>query len=94
MNTFQYFAGQLNPNNLSQLDAFLSVLIGKNTSPKTEKTSVAAPKSAIDWLEELAKIGGVGSIEDPVEWQRSVREFLVTGQRFPVGFFRARAGFC
>jgi hypothetical protein len=66
--------GQLNPNNLSQLDAFLSVLIGNNTPSKTEKTTLIAPKSAIDWLEELAAIGGVSSIEDPVEWQRSIRE--------------------
>jgi hypothetical protein len=29
--------GQLNPNNLSQLDAFLSVLIGDNAASKTEK---------------------------------------------------------
>jgi hypothetical protein len=66
--------GQLNPNNLSQLDAFLSVLIGNNTPSKTGKATLIAPKSAIDWLEELAAIGGVSSIEDPVEWQRSIRE--------------------
>jgi hypothetical protein len=66
--------GQLNPNNLSQLDAFLSVLIGHNSAPKAEKTPAFVPKSAIDWLEELAAIGGVSSIEDPVEWQRSIRE--------------------
>ena len=29
--------GQLNPNNLSQLDAFLSVLIDHTTPSKTEK---------------------------------------------------------
>ena len=66
--------GQLNPNSLSQLDAFLSVLIGTNSTPKAEKMPNSDAKSAIDWLEELAKIGGVSSIEDPVEWQRSIRE--------------------
>jgi hypothetical protein len=40
--------GQLNPNSLSQLDAFLSVLIGHNTPSKTEKATLIAPKSAID----------------------------------------------
>ena len=33
--------GQLNPNNLSQLDAFLSVLIGHNKSQKTENAPPA-----------------------------------------------------
>lgn len=65
--------GQLNPNNLSQLDAFLSVLIGSNSTSKVEKMPPSDAKSAIDWLEELSKIGGVSSIEDPVEWQRSLR---------------------
>ena len=31
--------GQLSPNNLSQLDRFLSVLIGNNNLQKTEKTT-------------------------------------------------------
>ena len=66
--------GQLNPNNLSQLDAFLSVLLGHNTIHKIEKTPIIETKSAIDWLEQLAQIGGVSSIENPVEWQRSERE--------------------
>jgi hypothetical protein len=66
--------GQLNPNNLSQLDAFLSVLIGHNTTSKTEKTPTPDNKSAIDWLEQLAAVGGVSSIQDPVEWQRNIRK--------------------
>jgi hypothetical protein len=66
--------GQLNPNNLSQLDAFLSVLIGHNTTFKTEEIPASDNKSAIDWLEQLAAIGGVSGIEDPVEWQRSIRK--------------------
>jgi hypothetical protein len=68
--------GQLNPNNLSQLDAFLSVLIGNTTTSKTEKIPATDNKSAIDWLEQLAAIGGVSGIEDPVEWQRSIRKDL------------------
>jgi hypothetical protein len=59
--------GQLNPNNLAQLDAFLTVLIGHNQPAQTSK-------SPVDCLEQLACIGGVGSIEDPIEWQRSIRE--------------------
>ena len=66
--------GQLNPNNLSQLDAFLSVLIGQNTPLKIDKNAQLESKSAIDWLEQLAEIGGIASIENPVEWQRSVRQ--------------------
>ncbi|MDX2280337.1 MAG: hypothetical protein NW218_12190 [Saprospiraceae bacterium] len=66
--------GQLNPNNLSQLDAFLSVLIGHNTASQTEMMPIIDSKSPIDWLKQLAAIGGVSSIEDPVEWQRSIRE--------------------
>jgi hypothetical protein len=66
--------GQLNAQNLSQLDAFLSVLIGHNTVSKTGKLPIIESKSPIDWLEQLAAIGGVSSIEDPIEWQRSMRE--------------------
>jgi hypothetical protein len=66
--------GQLNPQNLSQLDAFLSVLIGHNAASKTGKMPIIDSKSPIDWLEQLAAIGGVSSIEDPSEWQRSIRE--------------------
>ena len=79
--------GQLNPNNLSQLDAFLSVLIGNNTTAKTDKAeSSIDKKSAIDWLEQLAEIGGISSIEDPVEWQRSIRE----DRKLPLLFLRLK----
>ena len=66
--------GQLNPSNLSQLDAFLTVLIGHNTPSKKEKNSLSEGKSAIDWLEQLAQMGAISSIEDPVEWQRNIRQ--------------------
>jgi hypothetical protein len=66
--------GQLPPSSLAQLDAFLSVLIGHNTPPKIDKTPPINNKSAIDWLEQLAEIGGVSSISDPVEWQRNTRQ--------------------
>ncbi len=66
--------GQLNPKNLSQVDALLSVLIRHNTAPKTKKNHQIDDQSPIYWLEKLAEIGGISSIEDPVEWQRSIRE--------------------
>ena len=66
--------GQLNPKALSQVDAILSVLIGHNTLPKTEKNHPTDDTSPIYWLEQLAEIGGISSIEDPVEWQRSIRQ--------------------
>lgn len=66
--------GQLNPNNLSQLDAFLSVLIGQNVPSKIDKTEPSESKSAVDWLEQLAETGGITSIENPVEWQRNIRK--------------------
>jgi hypothetical protein len=31
-------------------------------------------KKSIFWLAELSKQGGIASIEDPVEWQRSLRQ--------------------
>ena len=31
-------------------------------------------KSAIYWLEQLAKIKAMRSIENPVEWQREIRQ--------------------
>ena len=66
--------GQLDPNSLVELDAFLSVLIKHDslTSPKDKLAH--KEKSAIDWLEELAQMGSFEHIEDPVEWQRTIRE--------------------
>ena len=66
--------GQLNPNNLAQLDAFLTGLIGHKSTPSKEKNKVVADKSAIYWLEQLAKTNAMSSIEDPVEWQREIRQ--------------------
>jgi hypothetical protein len=66
--------GQLNPNDLSQLDAFLTALIAKAV-PKNKKSKAAdLVLSPIDCLEELAKIGGVSSIESAEEWQRATRQ--------------------
>jgi hypothetical protein len=65
--------GQLNPNDLSQLDAFLTALI--KATPKKKKSKAAdLVLSPIDCLEELAKIGGVSSIENAEEWQRATRQ--------------------
>lgn len=66
--------GQLNPNSLAQLDAFLSVLLGHNTSPKIDKTTEPNNISAIDWLEQLAKNDSFSGIENPVEWQQNIRQ--------------------
>ena len=66
--------GQLNPKELSQLDNFLSVLIGHNPSKKAELKLADNEKSAIYWLEQLSKIDGFSSIENPVEWQRNIRQ--------------------
>jgi hypothetical protein len=66
--------GQLNPKDLAQLDTFLSVLIGHNMPKKTKKITPLDNQSPIYWLEQLAQMGGVSSIEDPVEWQRNIRQ--------------------
>jgi hypothetical protein len=63
--------GQLNPNDLSQLDAFLSVLIN-GSAPK--KSKPIEEQSPIFWLEELAKTGGVSTVQNPIEWQRDMRQ--------------------
>jgi hypothetical protein len=65
--------GQLNPKNLAQLDAFLSILIGHNVPTKTEKTAPIENTSAVYWLEQLAQIDAFSDIEAPVEWQRNIR---------------------
>jgi hypothetical protein len=37
--------------------------------------AVAPPtKKSVFWLTELSKQGGISSIEDPAEWQRSQRQ--------------------
>ena len=66
--------GQLNPKDLSQLDTFLSILIGRNVSPSIEPRVKTDEKSAIYWLEQLAQIGGISSIDNPVEWQQNIRQ--------------------
>lgn len=63
--------GQINPNQLSQIDVYLSMLV-KQTKPKKKKES--EPLSAIDYLVQLAEAGGVSSIENPIEWQRNNRQ--------------------
>jgi hypothetical protein len=62
--------GKLPPDNLSEINAFLTTLINRNPAKKTKKKEI----SPIHWLEQLAKIGGVSSIDDPVEWQRNMRQ--------------------
>lgn len=42
-------------------------------STKKEKPQ-HRPESAIDYLEKIAKKGGVDGIEDPVEWQKKERQ--------------------
>jgi hypothetical protein len=67
--------GRLNPNDLSQLDAFLSVLVNGNSSEKTKKQSNDVDEqSPIFWLEQLAQIDGISTIQNPVEWQRDIRQ--------------------
>ncbi len=66
--------GQLNPNDLSQLDAFLTALIARPASKKKNTAATDVILSPIDCLEELAKIGGVSSIENAEDWQRATRQ--------------------
>lgn len=66
--------GQLNPNNLAQLDTFLTGLIGHKSTFTKEKNTADESESAVYWLEQLAKINAMSSIEDPVEWQREIRQ--------------------
>ena len=64
----------LNHKDLYQLDSFLSILIGEKAPPQTEYLVETKCESPIYWLEQLAQIGGISSIENPVEWQRTIRE--------------------
>jgi hypothetical protein len=73
--------GQLNPDDLSQLDAFLTALIGQSHNKKRKKGSKDFTISPIDYLEALAKIGGVSAIENPVEWQYNSRQDRVLPYR-------------
>ncbi len=66
--------GELNPKNLAQLDAFLSVLIGHNKIEKTDIAPQSNNKSAVDWLEQLAQMNSFSGIDNPVEWQQNIRQ--------------------
>jgi hypothetical protein len=66
--------GQLNPNDLSQLDAFLTALISQSAPKKKKAKTAEIVLSPIDCLEELAKSGGINTIENASEWQRATRQ--------------------
>jgi hypothetical protein len=36
-------------------------------------SNAADEESPVHWLEQLAQAGGFSSIEDPVDWQRTIR---------------------
>lgn len=63
--------GQLAPQDLSVLDAFLTSLVDKE---KRKKKQPQTQNSPIYWLEQLAKSTAFSGIENPVEWQRQIRQ--------------------
>jgi hypothetical protein len=63
--------GQLAPQDLSVLDAFLTSLVTKEKQPKEQNQSIKPPTF---WLEQLAKSDTFSNIGDPVEWQRQLRQ--------------------
>ena len=64
--------GQVSPNHLSQIDTYLSILMGQSKPQKRKKATKNV--SAVDFLVQLAENGGVNSIENPIEWQRDMRQ--------------------
>ncbi|MBI5916367.1 MAG: hypothetical protein HY842_13400 [Bacteroidetes bacterium] len=68
--------GQVMPQDLSILDAFLTNLVnqGKQAKPVSKsKKQLHATQSPMYWLEQLAKSNAFSGIENPVEWQREIR---------------------
>ncbi|TAK45452.1 MAG: hypothetical protein EPO28_03675 [Saprospiraceae bacterium] len=63
--------GQITPQDLSVLDAYLTNLVSKE---KQAKKKPQALKSPTYWLEQLAKSDAFAGIENPVEWQRQLRQ--------------------
>jgi|GEM_PF-3351035 len=69
--------GQVAPQDLSILDAFLTDLVLQGKQAKTvgkSKKLNEAFQSPVYWLEQLAKTNAFAEIEDPVEWQREMRK--------------------
>lgn len=69
--------GQVAPQDLSILDAFLTNLVLQGKQAKTvgkSKEPNEAFQSPVYWLEQLARTNAFAEIEDPVEWQREMRK--------------------
>ena len=62
-------------NNDSDLQLFIALAERINVAI-VEIRDVAIPqkKSAVDYLSEIASLGGVQSIQNPSEWQREIRK--------------------
>ncbi|MEN9612274.1 MAG: hypothetical protein RLZZ628_3088 [Bacteroidota bacterium] len=61
----------------SEKDVFFFLALAERFNAiVVEVSPPAAPKTkkSIFWLHELSKQGGITSIEDPSEWQRSLRQ--------------------
>jgi hypothetical protein len=69
--------GQVTPQDLSILDAFLTNLVNQGKQAKAtgkSKKAINATQSPVYWLEQLAQSNAFAGIEDPVEWQREIRK--------------------
>lgn len=69
--------GQITPQDLSVLDAFLTSLVNQGKQAKSVHKSKKQPQptqSPTYWLEQLAKSGAFADIENPSEWQRQLRQ--------------------
>jgi hypothetical protein len=58
-----------NHQDLELLTTLVQRLNGIILSVESKKEN----KSPIFWLDELAKLGGISSIQNPSEWQREIR---------------------
>ena len=55
-------------------DARLLLDFARRLNAVVVKMDEMPAQSPVYWLEQLAKCGGIGSIEDPVAWQRQIRK--------------------
>lgn len=55
-------------------DARLLLDFARRLNAVVLKVDEKSGQSPVFWLEQLAKTGGVNSIDDPVEWQREIRK--------------------
>jgi hypothetical protein len=68
----------------NEIDLNLILTLANSLDAKVldiENTPLITSQNPVDWLEKIAKNGGIKSISNPTDWQREIRKDKVLYQR-------------